>query len=159
FAVMSGTLPPGLTLASSGILSGTPTATGIYFFTVSATDSSTPTDTGQQGYTVTMNPVLALTNPTLPDWTANFSGYSETITASGGNGSYTFSSTGTLATGLTLTTAGVLSGTPTTTGRFTFTVTAADSLGGNAIQSYTVTINPPVSLTTATLASGDFGAA
>jgi large repetitive protein len=37
--VTSGTLPSGLTLSGSGVLSGTPTTTGTYDFTVGATDS------------------------------------------------------------------------------------------------------------------------
>lgn len=41
FAVASGALPPGLTLSASGLLSGTPTASGQFTFTVSATDSTT----------------------------------------------------------------------------------------------------------------------
>lgn len=40
FAVASGALPPGLTLSSSGLLSGTPTASGQFTFSVSATDST-----------------------------------------------------------------------------------------------------------------------
>ena len=39
FARASGSLPPGLTLASNGSLSGTPSAAGSYTFTVSATNT------------------------------------------------------------------------------------------------------------------------
>src|SRR5207249_7516544 len=39
----SGPLPPGLSLASSGLISGTPTVAGVYNFTVSVTDASFPT--------------------------------------------------------------------------------------------------------------------
>jgi large repetitive protein len=50
---------------------------------------------------------------------------------------YTFGITGgTLPTGLTLSTAGVLSGTPTALGTFSFTVTVTDSVGGTASQTY-----------------------
>ena len=44
WALNSGTLPPGLTLAASGTISGTPTRTGTYSFTVSVTDRATPPD-------------------------------------------------------------------------------------------------------------------
>jgi len=51
-----------------------------------------------------------------------------------------------LPTGLTLSTAGVLSGTPTATGSYTFTVTASDTLGASNGKSYTVVINAAVSI-------------
>jgi Putative Ig domain len=62
----------------------------------------------------------------LPNWTLNAPGYSQTITAAGGMGSLTFSEIGTLPPGLSLSTSGVLSGTPTTAGIYPFTVTAKD---------------------------------
>ena len=43
YAVIAGSLPPGLSLSSGGVLSGTPTAGGTYNFTLAATDSSTGT--------------------------------------------------------------------------------------------------------------------
>ena len=68
--------------------------------------------------TITVNP------STLPNGKKN-TAYSQTITASGGSSPYTFSKTsGTLPTGITLSSSGSLSGTPTATGTFTFTVQA-----------------------------------
>ncbi len=47
FAVTAGALPPGLTLASGGSLTGSPTNTNFnYAFTVTATDSSSASCTG-----------------------------------------------------------------------------------------------------------------
>lgn len=49
YAVTSGSLPPGLTLnASTGVITGTPTAEAVYNFTVTATDSLS--STGSQAY-------------------------------------------------------------------------------------------------------------
>ena len=48
FSVTSGTLPPGLTLSSSGLLSGSPTSSGTYDFTVGVTD-----DVGNTGVRIT----------------------------------------------------------------------------------------------------------
>lgn len=64
------------------------------------------------------------------------------FTATGGTPSYTFSSPDTedLPPGLTLSSAGVLSGTPTQTGTFTFTVTVTDSLGNTASETVSVVI-------------------
>jgi hypothetical protein len=56
FTVTTGTLPPGMTLASGGSLSGTPTNTGAFNFTVTATDSSTAACTGSQAYALTVKP-------------------------------------------------------------------------------------------------------
>jgi hyaluronate lyase len=52
WSISSGSLPPGLTLSGGGILSGTPTTSGTYTFTVRATDSdSTSPDTSEISYT------------------------------------------------------------------------------------------------------------
>ena len=100
------------------MLSGTPTAAGTYSFTVTATD--TVGATGSQSYTVTINPAVTITTTTLANWTVNRPGYSQTISATGGTGAKTFATTtGTLPTGLTLSSAGVLSGTPTAAGSYT----------------------------------------
>ncbi|MDQ6831888.1 MAG: Ig domain-containing protein, partial [Chloroflexota bacterium] len=72
---------------------------------------------------------ITLAPTTLPNATLG-TPYSQTITASGGTAPYTFAVTsGTLPPGLTLATNGTLSGTPTSAGSFTFTVTATDHLG------------------------------
>jgi hypothetical protein len=148
FTVSSGKLPTGLTMSTTGLLSGTPTATGGYAFTVVAVDMVGVT--ASQTYTVTINPSIAITTGTLGNWTANQAGYTQTISATGGTGSIGYSvQSGTLPAGLTLSTTGVLSGTPTTAGIFTFTVIATDTTRASANQSYTVTINPPVTLSPA----------
>lgn len=53
---VQGSLPPGLSLGLNGqpSLSGAPTAAGTFSFTVTATDSSSPNETGSQSYTVTI---------------------------------------------------------------------------------------------------------
>ncbi|MDE2257776.1 MAG: putative Ig domain-containing protein, partial [Xanthomonadaceae bacterium] len=150
YAVTVGTLPAGLTLSSAGVLSGTPTAGGTFSFTVTATDSSTGTGPykGTQAYTLTVNPPTITLAPTsLPSGTNNVAYPSQTITASGGTSPYTYAVTvGALPAGLTLSSAGVLSGTPTVGGTFNFTVTATDSSTGagpyTGSQAYTLTVNP-----------------
>lgn len=76
WAVTSGSLPAGLTLnASTGVISGTPTAPAqptsrkrraesapsTYDFTVTVTDSSTPAKTASASMEIVLNPPLALT--------------------------------------------------------------------------------------------------
>jgi uncharacterized repeat protein (TIGR03803 family) len=138
YAVTAGSLPTGLSLSSAGVLSGTPTAAGSASFTVTATDSDG--NTGSQPYTLTVG--LALSPTTLPAATVGAS-YSQTITASGGTAPYTFAvSGGALPAGLSLSSAGVLSGTPTAGGSSSFTVTATDSNSDTGSQGYSLTVNP-----------------
>ena len=117
---------------------------GSYTFTVTATDSLGSTDS--KTYTVAITSPFSISPSTLPGDTVNVP-YSQTLTASGGTGTVTFTTTsGTLPTGVTLSTGGVLSGTPTATGSFSFTVTATDSANHMANQAYTMVINPTMTL-------------
>jgi uncharacterized repeat protein (TIGR03803 family) len=149
-------LPPGLMLNSAGLLSGTPTTAGSFIFTVTASD--TLGSSNGQSCTLTINPPVAITTATLAAWTLNQPGYHQTIAASGGTGTLTFSATGPgapgLPSGLALSTAGTLSGTPASSGTYTFTVTATDSVGASSSQDYTVTINPQPWLVPGVLTSG-----
>lgn len=126
-SITAGTLPAGLT-ATNCTISGTPTATGTANLTVQATDSSTPAASASGPVVVTVNPVPALTfTGSLPNAVVNVA-YTQTLAATGGIGPYTYAiTTGALPAGLTLSSAGVVSGTPTAVGASTFTVTATDS--------------------------------
>jgi uncharacterized repeat protein (TIGR03803 family) len=142
FTVTGGTIPAGLILGTTGVLSGTPTLAGTFNFTVTATDSAGSTDA--RDLSLTVNPAVMITTTALPAWTINQPGFSQTITAMGGTGSFTFALTaGTLPTGLVLSDAGLLTGTPTAAGSFTFTVTATDAVGATSTQSVTLAVNPP----------------
>jgi hypothetical protein len=139
FSVTGGSLPPGLTLTPGGLLSGTPTTAGPFTFTISATDSSA--FVGSQTYSPTIFPAIVVSPSSLPAGQVG-TPYSQTITATGGTGTgFTFSVTGgSLPPGLTLTPGGLLSGTPTTAGNFSFTVTATDSGAFIGSQGYSVAI-------------------
>lgn len=128
FSVSAGSLPAGITLATStGVLSGTPTTAGSSTFTVQVADSETPAVTATQSFTVLIVPTLAITTTSLPAANIGVS-YSSTIVATGGVSPYTFAvTTGSLPAGLTLSSTGTLSGTPTAAGTFTFTITVTDS--------------------------------
>jgi hypothetical protein len=153
YAVTSGALPTGLTLSSSGVLSGTPMIHSAYTFTVTAADAQGTS--ASQDYTITINPAVAINTASLANGDVG-AGYSEPIIANGGNGSYTFAkASGTLPSGLTLSSAGILSGTVTTQGSYSFTVSATDSLGSTASHNYTITINPTLAFTTTALPDGD----
>ena len=135
--VISGSLPTGLSLSTNGVLSGTPTAVGSFTFSIQATDATSAT--GSQSYSVTIAaPTITVAPGSLPNGTFA-SSYSQTISASGGSGSYSYAvSAGSLPAGLSLnSTTGVLSGTPTSVGSSTFTVTATDTVTTGSAAPYT----------------------
>jgi hypothetical protein len=127
----SGSLPAGLSLnASTGVISGTPTAAGRSVFTVQVTDSSTPPITATQPLSITVLAPLSVTTSVLPDAPVG-AAYSQTLAATGGTAPYTWSvvpGSGSLPAGLSLNAStGVISGTPTAAGRSVFTVQVTDS--------------------------------
>jgi len=141
YAVTSGALPMGLGLnASTGVLSGTPTMDGTDSFTITATDSAS--NAGSKGYAVVISGPLPITPATLPAGAVT-TAYSQTITASSGVAPYTYSVTsGALPAGLTLNpSTGVISGTPTTSNTYGFTITATDSASNTGSQGYSVAVS------------------
>ncbi|STQ98598.1 putative Ig domain-containing protein [Janthinobacterium lividum] len=148
YAISAGALPAGLTLnASTGVLSGTPTAGGVFNFTVRATDSSTGSGpySGARAYSMTVAaPTISITPTVMPAMTAGVA-YSQSISAAGGTATYSYAITGgSLPTGLSLAPDGTLSGTPTAAGPYNFTVTATDSSTGSGpytgSRAYSVTV-------------------
>ena len=144
FTVSSGTLPTGLTLDPvTGEITGTPTTIGTFNFTITATD--TDSCFGSQAYTVAIAaagcPVITLSPITLPSGRIG-TAYSQTVTASGGMEPYTFAVTnGSLPPGLSLDSAtGEITGTPTTAGIFSFTITATDGLSCPGSLAYVISI-------------------
>ncbi|MGQ3292094.1 MAG: putative Ig domain-containing protein, partial [Shinella sp.] len=157
--VAGSNLPPGLTLSSAGVISGTPTGSGPYNFTVRVTDSTTPTaNTLDKAYSVLIAaPAIDVTPDSPPDGGVG-TAYSVQFSASGGTPGYTYTrDSGSLPPGLSLSGSGLLSGTPSAVGSSTFKLKVQDSTtistGGVHFiaQDVTVTINafPPVSLTPA----------
>jgi uncharacterized protein (TIGR03437 family) len=136
FSISGGSLPTGVTIdPKSGLLSGTPTVAGEFDFTVQVKDNAGNIAT--QSFAVNILAALAFTTTSpLPGGKAG-TNYSVTFAATGGMAPYTFSTDDPPA-GLTLSPAGVLSGTPGA-GTFTLTVTVADSLNNQLNMDFLVT--------------------
>ena len=146
YAITFGSLPPGITLSPSGLISGTCSVPGFYTaFTISITDANGYVATqGYSGLAVVAYNII-LSPSALPGWTLNLP-YSQTITATG-NAPFTYAViSGALPTGLTLNAStGVISGTPTVVNTNTFTIQATDHLGITGQQAYTIQITSPAS--------------
>jgi large repetitive protein len=134
WTINSGALPPGLTLdASTGLISGTPTAAGTFTFEVLAKmNGDTRSDT--KALAIVVRDALGIlgTEPFTPARRALGEvsvPFEALLTARGGNGTYTWSLTsGALPPGLTMTD-GTIEGEPTTAGIYRFTATVTDSEG------------------------------
>lgn len=181
FTDPNSTLPPGLSLSSGGVISGTITKTAnttypaTYAVTITAADSqacpacvSTPrTTTMSFRWTVSVPP-LSVTNPGAQRWTVNtliassLSTSGLPLSASGGDGIYVYTVTG-LPTGVTVNPlTGNVTGIPLVTGSGTATITVSDVLNGvtvTATTSFTWTVFAYPTITTPANQSGSIGAA
>ena len=132
WTITTGSLPAGLSLASStGLISGTPTATGTINFTATVTDAGSPAQAKSVPFSIAVAapiPTGLTINTTLSPANAG-STYSSTLAVSGGTPAYTWSITsGSLPAGLTLAaTTGIISGTPSTSGTYNFTAKVTDN--------------------------------
>ena len=152
FATNGTSIPAGLTLnASTGAVTGTPTLSGTFPETITLTDAIGVTNTVSFSFVVNAAPTITTT--LLPAGQQN-SAYSATLTASGGSGTgYTFTS-GTLPAGMTLSSAGALSGTPTASGNYSVAFTVTDSAGSTATSTLKFTIDVAGTIITTNLPSG-----
>ena len=137
-------LPSWLTVASNGLLSGTPPSAGTVTFSVTAMD--TLSHSVSKSFTLTSNAALTITNTSpLPAATLG-TAYTAQFTASGGSGTYSWSGAS-LPTWLTVSSGGLLSGTPPNSGSVTFAVTATDTLLQAVTKTFTLPVNAAVTIT------------
>jgi len=138
----SGSLPPGLSLSAQGVIAGTPQTAGTYEFGIRVTDRDS--DRANRGFSVviTAPPSILTTSPLASGVAA--SAYSQTLTASGGVPPYVWAvSAGGLPPGLTLNaSSGILSGTLTTAGTFSFTARVTDNARAIASRAFNLVVSP-----------------
>jgi hypothetical protein len=135
------TLSPTLVTAHSVSLSGLLSNTTYHFRVKSNNSARAPTISPDYSFITASTPVITLSPSSLPTASAG-TAFSQTVSASGGFGPYTFSVTvGSLPAGLALNAStGAITGTPTTGSTVTFTVQAMDSAGNTGSISYTVIV-------------------
>ena len=92
---------------------------------------------------------LTFNTSTLPNGTFGTS-YSQALSASGGTSPYTYTLTGTLPAGLTLS-GSTISGIPNTTGTSSFTITLTDSASGTVPKDFSITITSAADTTAPTI--------
>lgn len=156
-SVLSGTPPPGVTpLACPTVpnlsrcwMIGIPRATGVYTYTVRCVRQDTTFIDVDIVHTIALNacvpcsggvcPVINLTPSTLPAAVVG-NAYNQAITPTDGTAPYVYDVIdGTLPDGLTLSSAGLISGIPVTNGTFNFTVRVIDDNGCVGVQDFTIT--------------------
>lgn len=134
-AVTAGALPPGITLGPTGLLSGSPTTAGFYSFTITATDSVGNHSSTDMTFTV----LGILTDSVLPDGTSGVA-YSKQLVGGGGADQFAITA-GSLQTGLTMDEFGLISGTPSSSGGTTFTVTVTDAFLNTCDKDFVIKVN------------------
>ena len=161
WTINSGSLPPGLGLnASTGLISGTPTAAGSFTFEVLAKMvADTRSDAKVLGIVVRDPLTIAGSDPftearrAVGEVSAPFEA---TLVAAGGSESYTWTTSGSLPPGL-LFESGSISGTPTTAGIYVLTVTVTDTEGRVANYSSRIVVAAKLAISTLLLKPGRVG--
>ncbi|MGH9828726.1 MAG: putative Ig domain-containing protein, partial [Blastocatellia bacterium] len=144
WSVAAAPLPAGLSLNSStGVISGIPAQPGNFTFAVSVSDSGSQSTQKTIGITISPSP-LAISGPTFPAGVIG-AAFSQQLTAVGGVGPFAWTvSAGALPSGLSLNPAsGLISGSPTSPGTFSFTVTVTDKQPISASSALQITVVSP----------------
>ncbi|WP_321472814.1 putative Ig domain-containing protein [uncultured Paludibaculum sp.] len=158
FSVSSGSLPPGIALTTAGVFQGTPSQAGLFSFTVRAASASTGQSTTRD-YQIQVVGALSFVTPTVLPGAQVGTPYHLDFQAAGGRPPYYFFVETVNIPGLQFNggeTAN-LDGTPTTAGTYTFDVFLYDSTESSASRTFSVTVAPPPSITTASLPNAFVG--
>lgn len=151
-----GNPPPGLAMSGANLV-GIPTNNGNYTFSIRATDANQ-----QQGTSTTYAMAVAAAHPlavstvTIPGYIASGEQFTNVqVAVTGGVGPFTFTETSGWPPGLDVTSSGVIQGTPSTPGTYTFNVEAKDSTPNGQQTAYsnslTLRVDAPLVLSTNSL--------
>jgi hypothetical protein len=152
-------LPAGLSISSSGLISGTPTTAGTSTVTVTATDTTGAHGSATFTWTIASagGNTVTVTNPGSQSGTVGTPASLQIHATDSASGqTLTYSATG-LPAGLSISSSGLISGTPTTAGTFSVTVTATDTTGAHGSVTFTWTISSSGGCTTHTQLLGNPG--
>jgi prepilin-type N-terminal cleavage/methylation domain-containing protein len=149
WSISSGSLPAWATLSSStGVITGTPNTSSTTTFTAMVTDSAGHSATKLLDLTVTPQPITITTTSPLPNGYIG-EAYNLVLSAVGGSGTgftWSLQGTSTLPAGLTLSSTGITSGTPTTIALSNVTFKVTDSTGNSTQKDLSITIAYPALL-------------
>ncbi|MFP2959598.1 putative Ig domain-containing protein [Myxococcus sp. 1LA] len=144
FRVSSGSLPAGLQLEANHVR-GTPTTPGDSTFTVEARDANRRAAPGT--FQLTVRSGIAITPSALPDAYTD-AAYRQGLLVTNGRAPYTWTiSAGSLPAGIRLTSAGLLEGTASTSGSFSFSIRVTDADAHVATQALTLVVYRPPTVT------------
>ena len=155
YSVVNGTLPPGVSINTSGQGTGSPTLAGTYPFTINVVDSSVPQGFGTQSYSQVVTPALLISPASLNAINLG-APYTQVFTGTGGLAPYFWGQTsGTVPAGMAFYSANsTIAGTPSTVGTYTFAIGFYDSAYTTAyvIQNYSWNvINPALGIAPSSL--------
>lgn len=145
WSLISGAFQTGITLSSFGVVSGTPTQSGTDTVTIQVQDSALVTTSKVFNLTITAPAPLTITTTSPLPSGNNGTFYSTTLNATGGISPYIWSIlSGSLQTGLTLSSGGTISGTPTQTATNTVTIQVQDNISTTTSKTFSLTINASI---------------
>ncbi len=136
-------LPAGLSISAAGLITGTPTTAGTSNVTVTATDTTGASGSASFSWTVNASGAntVTVTNPGSQSATVGTAVSKQIAATDSASGqTLTFSAVG-LPAGLSISAAGLITGTPTTAGTSNVTVTATDTTGASGSASFSWTVN------------------
>ena len=137
--------PSGISISTSGVISGTPTATGSFNITVTVSDAdSTNSDT--ESFTLRVTASLSIASISDVAASKGVSISPIQVSADGGQTPYTYSlsSNPSSGSGLSISSSGSITGTPSAVGNFTISVTVTDDNSKSASRSFTMRVTEPL---------------
>ncbi len=141
FRAIQGPMPPGLTISSDGLISGTTYQAGSFPFVIEV--ASATQQLAARAYTLQVNPPagLSLSPSSLPQGMAGIR-YRQPVATFGGAAPYTLGLSGRLPVGMTFDPVAGFDGTPLESGTFPLTLTTTDAATATVARNYSLVIVP-----------------